>query len=357
MSSPAIKEATSAAAGSPTVSSQGEPPPYARVIQMAIAIWVSRAIYAAARLGLADLLADGSKSADALAQASGTHAPSLYRLLRALASRGLFTEVTPRHFALTPLGAALKSGAPGAARAAVLTLAGDWQWRAWGDVIYSLETGKPAMDKAWDMPLFEYLERHPDDSANFGEAMVAMHGAEAQAVLAVYDFSTAKSVVDLGGGTGTLLTAILLAHPKLRGLLFDRADTIPAAQTRISALGLSTRCETVAGDFFRAAPSGHDIYLLSHVLHDWNDEQAITILKNCRRAIAPTGRLLIVEIVLPPGDAPHHGKLLDLLMLTVPGGLERTAEEFADLLESAGFRLARVIPTATPQCIVEALPV
>jgi SAM-dependent methyltransferase len=324
---------------------------------MAIAIWVSRAIYAAAQLGLADRLADGAKSADELAKATGTHAQALYRLLRALASRGLFTEVAPRHFALTELGAALKSGAPGAARAAVLTLAGDWQWRAWNGFLYSLETGKPAMDKAWDMTLFEYLERHPDDGASFGEAMVAMHGAEAQAVLATYDFAAAKSVADLGGGTGTLLTTILLAHPGLRGLLFDRADTIPAAQTRISALGLAARCETAAGDFFKAVPSGHDIHLLSHVLHDWNDEQSIAILKNCRRAIAPTGRLLIVEIVLPPGDAPHHGKLLDLLMLTVPGGLERTAGEFTGLLEAAGFRLARVIPTATPQSIVEALPV
>jgi SAM-dependent methyltransferase len=356
MSSPALTHAKSAAPSPVPVSSPGEPPAHVQVIQMAIAIWLSRAIYAAARLGVADLLADGARSADELAQATGADAPSLHRLLRALASRGVFTEVEPRRFALTPLGAALKSGAPGAARAAVLTLAGDWQWKAWGEFLYSLQSGKPAMDKVWGMPLFEYLGEHPDDSACFGEAMVAMHGAEAVAVLAAYDFSELGSLADLGGGTGSLLAGILQAYPKMRGLVFDLPATVAAAKARIAAEGLAARCETQAGDFFKAVPGGYDGYLLSHVLHDWTDEQSVTILMNIRRAIAPDGRLLIVEIVLPQGDAPHHGKLLDLLMLTVPGGVERTAAEFNAVLAAAGFRIKRIIPTTTPQSIVEAIP-
>ncbi|MGE0563199.1 MAG: methyltransferase [Pseudolabrys sp.] len=324
---------------------------------MAIAIWASRAIYAAARLGIADLLAGGPKTAEAIADATGTHAPSIHRLLRALASRGLFTETAPKTFALTPLGAALRTGAPGAARGAVLTLAGDWQWKAWDEFLYSLKTGKPAMDKVWNAPLFDYLVANPEDGALFDEAMVGMHEAEGPAVVAVYDFSKFKSIVDLGGGTGSLLTAILRTYPQLRGIVFDLEKTMPAAERRLADAGLRDRCDAVAGDFFKSVPADHDCYLLSHVLHDWTDEQSIAILRNCRKAIPSDGRLLIVETVLPPGDVPHHGKLLDLLMLTVPGGLERTADEYAGLLEAAAFRLSRVIPTQTPQSIVEAMPV
>lgn len=356
MASPASTVVIPSAAQPPAPAGAGGSPPHVQVIQMAIAIWASRAIYAAAKLGIADLLAAGPKTADQLAAAVDAHPRSIYRLMRALASRGLFTETAPKTFALTPLGAALQTGAPGAARGAVLTLAGDWQWKAWDEFLYSLNTGKPAMDKAWGVPLFDYLVQHEQDGLLFDEAMVGMHAAEGPAVAAVYDFSGFDSIVDLGGGTGSLLTAILRTNPKPRGTVFDLDKTIPGALQRLGDAGLRDRCKAVGGNFFKSVPAGHDCHLLSHVLHDWTDEQSIAILKNCRKAIAKDGRLLILETVLPPGDTPHHGKLLDLLMLTVPGGIERTAEEYAELLEAASFRLSRVIPTATPQSIVEAIP-
>ena len=338
------------------VTAASDLPPHVQLIQMAVAVWGARAVYAAAKLCLPDLLADGPRTAADLAQATGMDTAALYRLLRALASRGVFTEVSSQRFALTALGAALKSGAPGGARAAVLTLAGDWQWKAWDNVLFSLRTGKPALGAAFGMPLFDYLTAHPDDGALFNEAMIGMHGAVGPAIAAACDFSHFRSIIDVGGGTGTLLRTILQENVHLRGTLFDLPETIREAQKSIAASSLSDRCECVAGDFFKDVPEGHDAYVMAHVLHDWTDEQALPILRNCRRAIPDEGRLLIVEAVLPPGDTPHHGKMMDLLMLTVTGGLERTAQQFASLLDSADFKLTRVIPTSTHQSVVEAVP-
>jgi SAM-dependent methyltransferase len=332
-------------------------PPHVQIIQMGIAIWGARAVYAAARLGLADLLAGGSRTVDELARSTGTHVRSLHRLLRALASHAVFTEVGPQRFALTSLGAALKTDAPGAARATVLTLAGDWQWKAWDHFLYSLQTGKPGMAKAHSMGVFEYLATHAEDSARFNDAMVGMYAGVGPAVVRAYDFSRFGTVVDLGGGTGLLLTAILRANEALRGILFELPEVVQQAHCTIDGFGLSERCQIVEGDFFKAVPAGHDAYILSHALHDWTDEQALPILHNCRRAIAKDGRLLIIEAVLPPGDAPHHSKLIDLLMLTVTGGMERSAQEFTDLLAKTNFKLLKIHPTTTHQSIVEAIPV
>jgi len=331
-------------------------PPHVQLIQMAIAVWTARGVYAAAKLQLPDLLADGPRTAHDLAQATGTNAGALYRLMRALASQGVFTEVGPQRFALAPLGSALLSGAQGSARAAVLTLAGEWQWKAWDQFLFSLRTGEPALRAAFGMPLFGYLTAHPDDGALFDEAMIGMHGPVAAAVVAAYDFSRFRSIVDVGGGTGTLLRTILAANPNARGTLFDLSETIRHAEASVAGSPVAGRCEFVAGDFFKDIPAGHDVYVLAHVLHDWTDEQALPILANCRRAIADDGRLVIVEAVLSPGDTPHHGKMMDLLMLTVTGGLERTAEQFQALLARAGFDLVSVIPTSTHQSIVEAAP-
>lgn len=338
------------------VSDPVAPPPHVEVIQMASAIWLARAVYAAARMKLADILADGPRSVSEIAQETGLHARSLYRLLRALASRGLLSEVTPRSYALTNLGAALKTGAPGGARAMVLTIGGDWQWKAWDHFYHSLKTGQPGLGEAFGVGLFEYLTTHPEDSARYDEAMMGFYSAVGPAVVAAYDFSPFKTVADLGGGTGTLLATILRAHEKLRGTVFELAYAAPRARQTIESLGLSARCEVVEGDFFKSVPAGRDAYILSHVLHDWNDEQAVSILRNCRKAMGPDGKLLIVEAVLPPGDAPHPGKLIDLLMLTVTGGLERRADEYGDLLAAAGLKLARVVPTTIPQSVVEAVP-
>jgi SAM-dependent methyltransferase len=330
--------------------------PHAQLIEMAIAIWRARALYAAAALRLPDLLAAGARSAEELAAETKTHAPSLYRLLRALAACGLFRELQPRMFVTTPLGAALQSGAPGAAHSTILTLAGDWQWKAWDHFLECLRTGEPGLKSATGKTLFDFLTANPVDGTHFDAAMVGMHGAVGPALLAAYDFSKFASVVDIGGGTGGLLAALLNSSVTQRGVLFEQPATAVLARAHFRKTGLAERCEAIEGDFFETIPAGHDAYILSHVLHDWDDDRCLSILRNCRRAIPPTGRLLIVEAVLPDGDAPHHGKLMDLLMLTITGGKERTAAEFADLLHGANFALARVIPTSTHQNIVEAMP-
>jgi len=305
-------------------------------------------------LGIPEALAGGPRPVDELAAEADADPESLHRLLRALASQGVVTENEPRQFALTPLGAALRTDAPGAARSTIMTLAGDWQWKAWDHFLYSLQTGKPAMARAHGMGVFEYLAAHPEDSARFNEAMVGLYGGVGAAVVGSYDFSRFKTVVDVGGGTGSLLAEILRANDIARGILLERPEVIPQARHAIEAANLSARCQMIAGDFFVALPAGHDAYILAHVLHDWTDEQALAILRNCRAAIAKDGRLLIVEAVLPAGDAPHHSKLIDLVMLTVTGGVERSAEEFASLLAAADFRLLKIHPTTTHQSIVEA---
>jgi len=332
-------------------------PPHVRLIQMGAAIWAARAVYAAAELGLADHLSNGPRSAEDLARVTGTHTPSLFRLLRALASCGVVTEIAPGRFATTPLGDALRDGAPGAARATILTIAGSWQWKAWDNFLHALRTGESGTKAAFGKDLFDYLTDEPVHSARFNEAMVGMHGAVAPAVIAAYDFSRFESIVDVGGGKGALLAAVLKAHPKLRGVLFDLPETGADARDYLAAAGLSSRCMFEGGDFFKAVPMHHDAYVLAHVLHDWSDEQSVQILRKCREAVPAHGRLLIVEAVLPDGDTPHHGKLMDLLMLTVTGGVERSAEQFAGLLKESGFRLIAVHCTATHQSVIEAAPI
>jgi hypothetical protein len=333
-----------------------EQPLHAQLIQMAVAIWTARAVYATAQLQITDLLAQGPRHVDDLACATGTHPRSLHRLLRAVASRGILTEIEPRRFALTALGDALRIGAPGAARATVLTLAGDWQWKAWDNFLYSLRTGQPALVKTFEKGLFDYLAANPEDSANFNEAMIGLHGADGPALAAAYDFSSFKTVADLGGGTGILLTTILQSNPHLRGVLIELAKTVPEARYTIETRKLTDRCEVVAGDFFNEVPAGYDGYILAHVLHDWTDEQALLILRNCRKAVASHGRLLVIESVLPPGDTPHQGKMMDLLMMTVTGGIERTAEQFVAVLAEADFKLQRIIPISSHQSILDAVP-
>lgn len=342
---------TSTAPGSTT-----GPPAHVQAIQMATSLWVSRAVYAAVQLRLADALGDGRKTPEELARGTRTHAPSLYRLMRMLASLGLFSEDGDHRFALTPLGATLKAGAPGAARSTVMALAGQWMWEAWGELLYSLRTGKPAFEKVWGMPLHDYLAKHPNEAAFFGEAMIGFHGGEPPAVAAAYDFSKIQTLVDVGGGTGNLLATILRAHPHLRGILYELGHVVPAALANFTTSGLTDRCSAVTGNFFKSVPAGGDAYLLSHVLIDWNERKCLAILRNCQRAMGRQGRLLIVESVLPSGDEPHPGKVLDLVMLTVTGGVERSGEEYAALLAKAGFRLARIVPTASAVSVVEAVP-
>ena len=332
-------------------------PPHAQLIQMGTASWVSGVVYAAARLGVADHLASGPKSALELAGPTGTHAPSLHRLMRTLASLGILTERDAQRFALTPLGEALKTGAPGSARGTLIAFCGPSFWHGWEEILYSLQTGKTGFDRAFGMHLFEYLGRHPDEASYFSEAMVGFHGAEPPAVAEAYDFSRFNTVVDVGGATGNMLAAILSRHAGPRGVLFDMPHVVPDAPALLKARGVDDRVTIDAGSFFETVPGGGDAYLLSHVIHDWNEEQCLTILGHCREGIKPGGRLLIVEMVLPAGDTPHPGKVLDIVMLVFPGGQERTEAEYASLLGKARFRLSRIVPTASADSVVEAVPV
>ena len=330
-------------------------PPHAQLIQMVTAYWVSRVVYAAAKLGLADQLATGPKSAAELAGPTRTHAPSLHRLMRTLASLGILTEREAQRFALTPLGEALRTGAPGSARATVLTFGSPWFVDGFENIMHSLETGGTGFEKAKGMPVFDYLGQHPEDAALFSETMVGFHGAETPAVAAAYDFSKFKTVVDVGGATGNLLAAILARHAGVRGVLFDMPHVVGGAPALLKERGVESRVTVQAGDFFKGVPAGGDAYVLSHVIHDWNEGQCLTILGHCRKAMKPDGRLLIVEMVLPPGDTPHPGKILDIVMLVMPGGQERTEAEYALLLGKAGFRVTRVVPTESAASVVEAV--
>ena len=332
-------------------------PPHVQLIQMASAFFVARVAYAAAKLGLADRLADGPKSAADLAGPMRMHAPSLHRFMRTLASLGILTERTDQAFALTAVGEALKTGAPGSARGTLLAFGGDWFTRPWEEVVYSLETGKTAFEKSFGMPIFDYLAQHPEEASHFSEAMVGFHGEEPPAVAAAYDFSAFDTIVDVGGATGNMLAHVLGRHAGQRGVLFDRPHVVGDAPALLRARGVDARVTIESGSFFETVPAGGDAYILSHIIHDWNEDQCLTILGHCRKAIKAGGRLLIVEMVLPSGDAPHPGKVLDMVMLVMPGGQERTEAEYAALLEKAGFRLARVVPTASPVSVVEAVPV
>lgn len=327
-----------------------------QLIQMGMGCWVSRIVYAAAKLGLADLLASGPMSTAALAEATKMNSSTLYRLMRTLASLGILTEHDAQRFSLTPLGEALKTGAPGSARSTLLYLAGQSAWGSWGEIMYSLETGKTGFDKAFGMPVFDYLSDHPEEASWFSEAMRGFHGAEPPAVAAAYDFSTIGTVVDIGGSSGGMLAAILGRHAGPRGLLFDLPHAVREAPALLQARGMAQRVDIQGGDFFKSIPAGGDAYVLSHILHDWNEEQCLIILGNCRKAVKPDSRLLIVEMVLPAGDTPHPGKMLDMTMLMMTGGQERNEAEYAALLAKASFRLTRVIPTESAASVVEAVP-
>jgi hypothetical protein len=330
------------------------PPPHAQLVQMAMGHWTSRLVYVAAKLDLAGLLADGPKRADELAGPTGTDPGALYRVMRSLSTLGVLSENASRQFSLTPLGDALKADAPGAARSSVLTIASDWWVRGFGELMYSLQTGQSGFEKALGEPIFDFLAHNPADASLFTETMIGFHGAEPPAVAAAYDFSDVGTLADVGGASGHLLTTILERHPKTRGILFDLPHVVRDAPALIGSRGLTHRVEIQSGSFFDTAPAGADAYLMSHIIHDWREDLCLTILGHCRRAMNPGGRVLIVEMVLPSAETPHPGKILDVMMLVGPGGQERTAEEYDALLGKAGFRLNRIVPTASAVSVIEA---
>ena len=313
-------------------------------------------IYTAARLGIADLLEDGPRSAHDLAGDTRTNPRSLYRLLRALSGLGVFTETQDGRFGLTPLSEILQSGAPGSLRGMALLYGDGWMWQAYGEMFHSVSTGLPAFERAHGQSFYEYQKLHPAAAAIFDGAMTSFSALESMAVVAEYDFSGASSIVDVGGGRGALLAAILNAHSGARGVVFDRPELMDGATELLGRAGVADRCDFVAGDFFEKVPAGGEIYVMKSVLHNWDDESSLSILRNCRNAMGPNSRLLIVERVVPDGAGPSEAKLFDVNMLVTTGGLERTRREYADLFEQSGFELTRIVPTNSPLSVVEALP-
>jgi hypothetical protein len=330
-------------------------PPQAQLIQMATALCVSRIIYVAAQLDLAEHIAQGRKSADELAGVTQTHAPSLFRLMRTLAHLGILDQDPTNRFGLTPVGQALRTGAPGSARATILTIASQWWSRGFEQLLYSVQTGKSGFEKSLGMPIFDWLAKNPQEASMFSETMVGFHGSEPPAVAAAYNFSGLGTIVDVGGATGNLLSAILAKHPRSRGILYDMPHVVRDAPALLQARGCADRVSIQSGSFFETVPSGGDAYLLSHIIHDWPEDQCLAILGNCRRAMKAGSRLLIIEMVLPSNGQPHPGKMLDLIMLVAPGGRERTEPEYATLLSQAGFVLSKVVPTESAVSVVEAV--
>lgn len=330
---------------------------FGRMFELVFSFWVARAVYAAARLAIPDQLASGPKTAAELAELIGAHPRSLYRLLRALASIGLFEECEQGRFQSTPLSDTLRSDVPGSLSSLVLLELGDSHHRAWGELVHSLRTGEPAFDKAIGTPVWQFFANNLEMALTLDQAMTGLTTMVVADVLDVYDFAPFNRIVDIGGGAGGFLDAILAAQSGATGILFDLPYVIDNVRAKITLRAAEKRYELVGGSFFDQVPDGGDLYLLKWVLHDWNDEASVTILKNCRMAMAEHGTLLIVDTVIPPGNLPAAGKFIDLNMMVLSGGQERTAEEFDVLLTAAGFHLNRILPMRSSSSVVEAMPV
>jgi O-methyltransferase/methyltransferase family protein len=333
------------------------PPPQAQLMQMAMGFTSTFLLRVAAQMRLADHLADGPKTADQLAALTNTHSPALYRVLRTLASLGIFSEDEAHQFFLTPLAEPLRSNVPGSVRTSILSITGDIFVIPWSKLLYSVQTGQPSFDNHYGVPFFDHLKTAPQEATMFSDLLIGINSGDAPAVAAAYDFSAFTNIADIGGSTGHMLTTVLASHAGPRGTLFDLPHIESGAIELIRARDLADRVTFVPGSFFETIPSGGDLYMLSHVIHDWSEDQCLTILANCHRAMSPASRLLVIETVLSEGNAFHPGKMLDITMLTLAGGQERSEPEYRALLAKANFKLIRVIPTNSPVSIVEAIPV
>ena len=330
-----------------------EIPPGQILLQMITSSWISQAIYVAAKLGIADLLKDGSKSSDELAKLTQTHARSLYRVLRALASVNIFAENEYGDFTLTPLATCLMSDVSGSFRAAAIML-GEEHYQAWGDILYSVRTGVSAFKHLYELDVFQYYAQNPEPGKIFSEAMTSVSVMEDTAVNKGYDFSKIQKLVDVGGGHGSLIASILKSNPNLKGVVYDQPSVIEGAKQLLEKQKVSSRCEFVGGDFFQSVPAGGNAYILKHILHDWDDERALTILKRCHKAMIDNDLLLVVEMVIPLGNNRFMGKLHDINMLIMTeGGCERTEAEYRNLFERAGFKLTKICSTEADISVIE----
>ncbi len=331
-------------------------PPDAQLLQLVSGAFVSSAVYAAAKLGIADLLAEGPQHVSFLAEKTDSDERSLYRVLRSLASVGAFTEVSEKTFANTPMTETLRSDAPRSTRDLTIWMGEPEHWKVYGDLLYSVKTGKPCWDNVHGEPVFPYLfKTNPELGEIFNRAMTSYSHQSIGPLLEAYDFSGAETVADIAGGYGHLLAAVLAANPNAKGVLFDLAAPLQGAPQMLDSYGVKDRVELVEGDFFKAIPVKADIYMLKHIIHDWYDDNNQTILRNIRENMPDDGKVLIIETVVPGGNEAHFSKIIDLEMLMSPGGVERTAEEFEQLLEDSGFKLSRIIPTKGAMSIIEAV--
>ena len=330
-----------------------ELPPPLHLMQLLFGFAPSRAIGLSAELRIADHLKNGPRTADDLAIELNLHARSLYRLLRACACVGVYAEDENKRFSLTPLAEPLLSDAPGSLRAFAEMITTDWQFQTWADLSYSVQTGKPSFDKVHGMPSFDYFWSNERAGQQFNDAMTSSSAFSSMAVVNGYDFSPFTKIVDVGGGHGFLLAAILARYPNVTGVLYDIPAIVADASKLLQSHQVIQRCETAGGNFFDAVPAGGDAYLMKHIIHDWNDEQCIRILQNCRDVMDPSGKLLVVEMVVPEGNEPSQAKFLDLQMLQYLPGCERTENEYRDLFARAGFSLQKIIPTFSPFSIIE----
>ena len=339
-------------------SSEANPPsPVVSLLELVSGMRVTQLIYVAAKLGIADLLKDGSKNIDELASKVRAHPRALYRVLRALASKGIFAEVGDRQFELTALAEPLQEKVPGSVRAWAIMYGEEGYWKPWGDLMNCVKTGDTPVNHVFGMGRWEYLTRNAEAGTIFNKAMSAMTEQEANAVVEAYDFSSVNKVIDLGGGHGTLITAILKRNLHVQGVLTDRPPVANEAKALIKSEGLEDRCEVVGGDFFKSVPSGADIYILKSVIEDQEDDGVVTILKNCRRAMGNHARLLIVDLIKSPHGSPSPTIMFDVQMMVITGGLLRTGEEYGELVEKAGFKVNRILTTKSELSIIEGVPV
>lgn len=328
-------------------------PPHLTMLRMMTGQWVSQAIAVAARLEVADHLSAGAKTADELAEQIGCHAASLYRLLRGLSGVGILAEDDQHKFSLTETGQFLRRDVERSLWATAIMM-GVEHYRAWGNLIESVRDGRVAFEHTFDVPVFEYYEQHPDSAKIFHQAMSELTSQAEQAVVEAFDFSRFETVIDVGGGKATLLSAILRANPKVKGIVFDQPSVVGAATETIGQQGLADRAEAVGGDFFASVPSGGDCYVMASVIHDWNDEDSIKILRNIRQAMHPEGHVVLAERVLKPAGEEDFAKMSDLNMLVMTGGMERTAEEYGKLFSQAGLELVGVTATKSALSLVDA---
>jgi hypothetical protein len=330
-------------------------PPAAALTQISIGALASQAVYVAAKLGISDLMVDGPKSVDQLASSTNVDAPSLYRLLRALSSLGVYAEEENRTFKLTPMSELLRSDLPDSLRDVVIFMGEEWHWNVWAKMLHSVQTGKPAWSEVHGQEVFPYFEANREASDIFDKAMTSFSSLAVKAVVDAYDFSEIGTLVDIAGGHGSLLTAILAANPSMRGVLFDQPHVIDGAREALAGDNTGERVEFAPGDFFVSVPSGSDAYIMKHIIHDWDDERAIAILKCIKQAMNPGARVLLIEAVIEPGNAQDFGKLLDIEMLISPGGKERTANEYEELFLKSGLRLKQIVRTQSPYSVIEAV--